>query len=240
MTHFSVPNGALGFWRARLESAGARVLAEEEAFGEKRLIALDPDGLPFALVAGSDAAAEAGPLWTSDEIGADAAITGFQGVTLAVEEEETTAAVLTDLFGYARVAEEPAPEGRRVRYRAEGGAGRRAAVVDLHVTEGLQQGLDGAGTVHHVAFSVPNKAAQAAMMDKIALAGHRVTQQIDRDYFWAIYFRTQAGILFEVATDEPGFAVDEDPAHLGESLRLPAQYEAYREKIEAALPDLAT
>ncbi|MEO1293548.1 MAG: VOC family protein [Pseudomonadota bacterium] len=228
LTQFAVPKGSLGFWRARLEAAGRSVLTEEEVFGERRLVVLDPDGLPFAMVETLD---ERTP-WVTGDIPATHAIRGFQGATLAVGEEASLAPVLTAVFGYRREAEVPYPGGTLVRYRSATGA---ASVLDLHVAPGLAEGVEAAGTVHHVAFSVPNRAAQQQIREAVAALGLRVTAQIDRDYFYAIYFRTKAGILFEVATEEPGFATDEPLEHLGESLRLPQQHEPRRAAIEASL-----
>jgi glyoxalase family protein len=117
-------------------------------------------------------------------------------------------------------------------------AGAAAGVVDLHVDPALPEGRDGVGVVHHVAFSTPDRATQVEVRERMQAAGLRVTPQIDRDYFWAIYARIPGGVLFEVATDEPGFDTDEPLAHLGESLRIPAQHEHLRARIEAALPPL--
>lgn len=240
LTHYAAPIGSLNFWEERLARAGARVLAREALFAEPRLIALDPDGLPFAIVETADSAGQQTP-WITDEIPAAFALRGFHGVTLALDDAAGTAAVLTEIFGYREVGETDAPggaqNGRVIRFRA-GGDGDRAAVVDLHEATGMARGGDGVGTVHHVAFSVPDRAAQQAVRRRLAAAGHHVTPQIDRDYFWAIYFRAPGGVLFEVATDEPGFDRDEPRDQLGQALKLPERYEPARARIEAALPPL--
>ncbi|MBX2853955.1 MAG: VOC family protein, partial [Rhodobacteraceae bacterium] len=101
------------------------------------------------------------------------------------------------------------------------------------------EGVSGGGAVHHIAFSTPTRASQAEIRGKLLKAGHQVTPSIDRNYFWAIYFRSPGGVLFEVATDEPGFDADEPRESLGQSLKLPAQHEPSRERITAALPPLA-
>ncbi|MEL6277978.1 MAG: ring-cleaving dioxygenase [Pseudomonadota bacterium] len=233
ITHYSVPEGSLGFWRERLSAHGARVIAEETIFGEDRLVAADPDGLLIALVATADDEREA---WTTDEITADVAIRGFHGATLSLRDGEGVAKILTELFGYEKLAEETARVGVVIRFAVPNG--NAARVIDLHVGDELPQGVEGAGTVHHIAFSVPDRAAQKQVQETVAKAGFHVTPQIDRDYFHAIYFRTPGGVLFEVATDEPGFTRDEEARHLGEGLKLPTQHEPLRSRIEQVLPKL--
>ncbi|MEO0679781.1 MAG: ring-cleaving dioxygenase, partial [Pseudomonadota bacterium] len=143
--------------------------------------------------------------------------------------------LLEGALGYVRVGAEPLGRGELRRWRRADGV---AGVVDLHVDADLQRGREGVGTVHHVAFSVPNASAQDDVRRALMGLGQQVTPMIDRQYFNAIYTRTPGGVLFEVATEDPGFARDEDEAHLGEALMLPEQYEPHRERIEAALPSL--
>jgi glyoxalase family protein len=231
LTQFAAPRGALPFWTARLPRMGATLLAEETLFGEARAVFADPDGLPFAVVETDDPRAP----WTTAEIGADVALRGFRGVTLALHDGDGAERVLTEVFGYARAGEAALGGGRLIRLRV---GDAPAGVVDLHVDPALPEGREGAGVVHHVAFSVPDRAAQKRMQARMAEAGLRVTQQIDRDYFWAIYARIPGGVLFEVATDEPGFDRDEPVERLGESLRLPAQHAHLRARLEAVLPPL--
>ncbi|MEM9148460.1 MAG: VOC family protein, partial [Pseudomonadota bacterium] len=233
LTQYAVPHGALAFWEARLIEAEAPHVARETLFGEERLVARDPDGLLFALV---EADADGREGWVTDEIGPPHAVLGFQGATLAIAEgAEDTQALLTGPLGY-RVADETAlGQGRLVRHVSAGGA---AGVIDLHIDPNLSPGLEGAGSVHHIAFSVPDQATQAAVRAAVAAMGQGVTQRIDRQYFHAIYFRTPSGILFEVATDEPGFDVDEPIDGLGGALMLPPQHEPRRARIEAVLPPL--
>ena len=232
LTQFAAPNGALPFWTERLPRLGARLIAEETVFGEARAVFADPDGLPFAIVETDDPRAP----WTTEDIAALVALRGFHGVTLALHDGAGAEGVLTDVFGYARTDEAALGAGRLIRLRVGDGP---AGIVDLHVDPGLAEGRDGAGVVHHVAFSVPDRAAQVAMRERMTAHGLRVTPQIDRDYFWAIYARIPGGVLFEVATDEPGFTADEPAEHLGESLRIPAQHAHLRDRIEAALPPLS-
>ncbi len=232
LTHFAVPQGALDFWADRLPAFGARLIARETLFGEDRLVATDPEGLPFALV--TPARPDPRAPWTTGEVGAAVAIRGFHGVTLALAEIEGTAAILTGLFGYAPEGAASTPSGPVARFVAAGPAG----VVDLHAVPGLGAGTPGYGTTHHVAFRTPDRAAQDALRARIAAAGHQVTPAIDRDYFHAIYFRTPGGVLFEVATDAPGFERDEPRDSLGAALKLPTRYEPVRAAIERRLPPL--
>ncbi|MEO0993769.1 MAG: VOC family protein [Pseudomonadota bacterium] len=232
LTHYAVPVGSLGFWEARLEAAGAPLIAREAVFGEERLVSQDPDGLLLALV---EAEGDTRPGWTTEEIGAEQAIRGFHGATLALNQGAAeTEALLTGPLGYSRVEEVPLGKGRLVRFAA----GDRAGVVDLHIDPSMGFGLEGAGSVHHIAFSVPDRAAQEAVRAAVAATGQPVTQRIDRQYFHAIYFRTPSGVLFEVATEEPGFDVDEPVEALGAALKLPPQHEPLRDRIEAVLPSL--
>ncbi|MEM1383863.1 MAG: VOC family protein [Pseudomonadota bacterium] len=232
ITQFSVPPGSLDAWQARLADHRGRFVAREEVFGEERLVAADPEGLLIALVGRDDDRAP----WQVGDVPSGQAIRGFAGVTMAVAAEAPIADILTGTFGYVRRAEMPLGAGRLVRYRQEGVA---AGVVDLHIDPALAAGVEAAGTVHHVAFRVADRNAQAEIRDRLLAAGHSVTEAIDRDYFWAIYFRTDEGILFEVATDEPGFMVDEPLDSLGASLQLPRQHAHLREGLEASLPPLS-
>ncbi|CTQ34431.1 ring-cleaving dioxygenase [Jannaschia rubra] len=203
--------------------AGAAVDFEGpfERFGERAIALRDPDGLRVELIEGG----------ARDE--------GFHSVTLWLDDVEPTARVL-EAMGYTREAEEaPATGGTggtetRVRYRSTDP--ERGSAVDLMTSDAASIGRPGAGTIHHVAFRARNAEEHRAWRERLATAGMEVTPVIDRQYFDAIYFRTPGGVLFEIATDPPGFAVDEDAAHLGEALKLPAQYEPHRDRIERVLP----
>ncbi len=232
ITQYAVPFGSLAYWVDRLPRYGAKLIAEETVFGEKRAVFEDPHGLLIALVETDDAREP----WLAPGITADQAVRGFHGVTLAVQEGESTARILTDVFDYGEIGRVPLGNGEVIRYHA--GHGTDALIVDLHVDADMPRGIDGAGTVHHVAFRVPDRAAQLELRERLQAAGQVVTQQIDRDYFWAIYTRLPSGILFEIATAEPGFTVDEAVEDLGRGLKLPTRYEADRARIEAVLPVL--
>lgn len=224
-TRLSVPADALPYWAERLAHAGVEGLRSTTGFGEDRLAFLGPDGDEFALV-GVEGDGRAP--WTGAGVPEEAGVRGFQGVSLRLAEAGPTAELLTFL-GY----EEEGREGAVTRFRKGGGNG--ADVVEIEALPDARRAIPGAGSVHHVAFAVPDKAAQAEVRKAIAATGYQVTPQIDRDYFWSIYFRTPGGVLFEVATDEPGFARDEAPEHLGEGLMLPRQHAHLRAALERRL-----
>jgi glyoxalase family protein len=230
-TAFRIPERSLGWWTERLVQKGVRHEAPVTRFGETVLPFRDPDGMRLALVAVPGAEGEPG--WTGGDVPAEHAIRGFHGVTLMLEKAARTAAILTDVFGFAEVAK----EGNVVRLKADAEAG---AIVDLNEVGGFLPGRPGGGAVHHVAFRAADDAAQAAMVEKLA-ANHRLrtTEQKDRDYFRSVYFREPGGVLFEIATDAPGFAVDEPAEALGQALKLPKFLEPHRERIEAVLPDVS-
>jgi glyoxalase family protein len=227
-TQLAVPAGALDWWPGRLAAAGCAAIRGER-FGEPRLVFRDPDGLDLALVEAADD--ERAP-WTAGDVPAEAAIRGFHGVTLAVADTAPITALLSGLMDYREGGEEG---GLR---RLHAAAASAARVVDLAAASPQPARL-GAGSVHHVAFSVADRAVQDAVRTKLVDAGFQVTPPIDRDYFHAIYFRTPGGVLFEVATDGPGFTVDEPAGELGTSLKLPRQHEPLRAELERRLPPLA-
>jgi glyoxalase family protein len=224
-TVFAVPEHALAFWQERLANLGVDGLKTDEAFGEKRLHFAGPDGDGFALV---EVARDTRHPFVRGGIAEDHAIRGFHSVSLRLRDEGATAELLT-FMGYDEAAAE---EGVR-RFHRAGGNG--ADVIDIETMPNIAPSRPGAGSVHHVAFAVENRAKQLEVRQALLDTGYHVTPVIDRDYFWAIYFRTPGGVLFEVATNEPGFDRDEDQAHLGEALKLPKQHASLRERLEASL-----
>ncbi|MFP4269967.1 MAG: VOC family protein, partial [Alphaproteobacteria bacterium] len=189
----------------------------------------DPDGLDLALVEAPD---DPRAPWTTPTVPPAAAIRGLHGVTLALADPAPTADLLTALMDYR---ERGADGGLR---RLDAPTGAAAPVVDLATVSAGAARL-GAGSVHHVAFAVADRAGQEAVRAKLIDAGHQVTPPIDRDYFHAIYFRTPGGVVFEVATEGPGFTVDEPAHRLGGALQLPRQHEHRRAQLERSLPPLA-
>jgi glyoxalase family protein len=229
-TGFSIPAGALTFWQERLASLNIPTLAVEKRFNDEVLPFFDPDGLRLELVATSES--DARPPAPSTEVPAEHAIRGFHGTTLGLTDGKLTALVLTETMG-CRLA---AQSGHRTRYTA--GPGGPGTYVDLLTDPTLPRGLNGAGTVHHVAFRVPDDASQVAARAVLLRSGLSVSPVIDRAYFKSIYYREPGGVLFEIATDQPGFAIDEPVETLGTKLSLPPHLEPQRAEIEAALPGL--
>ena len=215
---YGVPKGAFDGWVTRLGGQPGDI---SERFGARVLTLHDPHGQRLELVEGD---------------GTGDALTGFHSITLWLEDPEPTARILQDYLGYEAVADETdAAGGRRLRFAAPGEATGR--VVDLLQRPG-PQARQGAGTIHHVAFRAEDDAHQDTLREALLTAGQRVTPRVDRQYFNAIYFREPGGVLFEIATDPPGFAIDEAPDALGTALKLPPQYEPIRARIEAVLPPL--
>jgi glyoxalase family protein len=231
-TMFRVPEGAIGYWTHRFVEKGVAHEALEKRFGETALPFTDSDGMRLALVGVRGAENE--PAWSNGEIPAEAAIRGFHGVSLLLEDAAPTGGILSDVLGFTRFA----ADGAMTRYKA--GDTAIGGIVDLRAAGGFLAGRQGAGSVHHIAFRAPDDAAQAAMVKKLA-DNHRIrtTEQKDRNYFRSVYFREPGHVLFEIATDIPGFAVDEPLATLGQALKLPSFLEPRRSEIEAVLPELA-
>ena len=228
-TAFAVPEGSIEYWRERLALAGVEGIEDVEQFGEKRLRFLGPDGDGLAL---AEARGDARAPFAGGPVPVDKGIHGFRGVTMRLREGAATAELLK-FMGYEVVGR----EGALIRLAIKDGNG--ADVIDLEVLSDAERAREGAGSVHHVAFAVENRAAQAEVREALLAAGAHVTPVIDRDYFWAIYFRTPGGVLFEIATNEPGFDRDEDVAHLGEALKIPEQHAHLRGRIEQSLAPIA-
>ncbi|SIO49710.1 glyoxalase family protein [Rhodovulum sp. ES.010] len=226
VTGFSVPPCSLDAWQARLEAGSVGPVHRDRPFGEDRLLFEGPDGETLALVGTAD---DRRP-WADGPVAADMAIRGLHAVTLRLGENEPTAELLR-LMGFREIGREGTVT--RLALAEHNGAG----LVDLERVDG-PAAAQGAGSVHHVAFAVPDRDAQDAMRRTLAEAGHGTTPVIDRDYFHAIYFRSPGGVLFEIATNLPGFARDEDPAHLGEALQLPEQHAHLRDRLERELVPL--
>ncbi len=227
-TSFAVPAASLGFWLARFVQKGVEHERAAGQFGQPTIALRDPDGLLLEL-AGA-AGLETSPGYAASGIPAEHAIRGLHGVTLWIKEIEATSRVLKAL-GF-----EPVGTGEnRARFSSGDGIG---TVVDLRATRGFPDGALGTGTVHHVAFRAAGDAEQAELAQAARELGLQVTKQLDRNYFRSVYFREPNGVLFEIATDDPGFAVDEPVETLGSALRLPPWFERERARIEAALPEL--
>lgn len=227
---YSVPEGSFGFWIDRFEKHNVLYNKPSGKFGEQYLTFLDPDGLKLELVVSQRP--DNRVAWETDEVKSAVAIKGFHGVTLTLQSIEATAAILTDIFGYKLLEQ----SGNRYRYLSD--AVETANIVDLVELPNEARGQGGAGTNHHIAFRVKNEAVLMAFHDKVAAQGYSITNKIDRNYFYSLYFREPGGVLFEIATDNPGFGIDEPWDQLGSGLLLPPQYEPRRAEIERVLPRL--
>jgi len=230
-TSFVVPQDSLGYWAHRFIEKGVAHEPLEKKFDETVLPFSDPDGTRVSLVGASSAGSKTGD--NSSIVPSEFAIRSLYGVTLLLDDSLRTAAMLTDVFGFKEIAR----DGSIVRYQTNSeGVG---AVVDIHVAKGFFPGSLGRGSVHHIAFRATDDLAQSAMATKLVKDhGLHPTEQKDRTYFRSVYFREPGGILFEIATDAPGFDVDEPVEKLGRALKLPAFLDPYRKDIESALPRL--
>ncbi|MCW5936664.1 MAG: ring-cleaving dioxygenase [Fimbriimonadaceae bacterium] len=227
-TAFSVPVGALAYWRGRLAENGVE-FTEATRFGEARLNFVDPDGLNLALVEAVDDR----NAWDQSDVPLEAAIRGFHSTELWLEACEQTERLMDEQLGFRFLAE----EGNVRRLASADGPG---GFIELVCLPNQGRGRDGVGTVHHIAYRVPDDAAQVELLGSLRSSGQNVTPVQERKYFRSIYFREPGGVLFEVATDTPGFAVDEPVEHLGETLVLPEWLEEYRPQIVRRLPKITT
>ena len=234
---FAVPDNSIAFWKERLRAN--HVIAEEIAgrFGSNALRFLDPDGLQLELVVipsnveGSRRGTSKVPSTGSLDVARDDRIVGFAPPTLEVKKPEKTEQLLTEILGFEFVAE----ENNRRRFRGSGSSA--SAEIDL-VSSEAGFGQIAVGTVHHIAFRAADDKEQLRVREQLVTRGLNVTPVIDRQYFHSIYFREPNGILFEIATDGPGFLIDEPVDALGETLKLPPVYEPKRNEIERVLPTI--
>ena len=227
-TAYAVAPGALSRWLDRLPGAPFEVAMPTVRFGQSVLTLRDADGLVIELIEADDASGA----WADGPVPEAMALGAFHSVTLCSRDPDATAHVLTEAYGYA----EHGQEGDRLRLVNP--AADRARFVDLFCSPQMPTGRMGIGTVHHVAFRAPDDEAELAVRETLLSMGLRPTPQIDRRYFHSVYTREPGGILFEIATDPPGFAVDESADALGHALQLPPQYEPQRAAIEARLTPL--
>jgi glyoxalase family protein len=223
-TAFTIPKGSASAWLDRLATFDVTGASQDSRFGQARVLFDGPDGDGFALVEADDDRAP----WTGNGISEDIAIRGFHSADMRLRDGGASAELL-QFMGYEKFD----TQDNVTRFIVPGG--NAANAIDIEVTPGAQGAMQGAGSVHHIAFAVENRARQLEVREALLDTGYQVTPVIDRDYFYAIYFRTPGGVLFEVATNEPGFDRDEDTAHLGEALKLPSQHEHLRARLESTL-----
>jgi len=227
---FAVPQGSLSYWAERLAKVSGTVEDPEKRFGEPALRFRDPHGLALSLTE-AEGPAELTP-WQESPVPERHQIRGFHAVRLWERNLAATARFLGKALGYEPAGE----EGGWHRFGVDGGgSGRWIEVKELPAE---RRGNWGTGAVHHVAFRVADEVEQLGVRQRIEAAGSQPTPVIDRFWFRSVYFREPGGVLFEIATDGPGFSVDEDPAHLGEQLILPPWFEPQRQQIESTLPPL--
>jgi glyoxalase family protein len=224
-TSFSIPANSLGYWTERLKKFNIKHTEPQERFDEAFIYFEDKDGLGLELVA---TAKDDRPGFTYGQVPEEHAVKGFHSITLTEDGYEKTAGLLTTYMNHSLVGE----KGNRFRYSASGKVGD---LVDIVCAPEALRGLQGKGTVHHVAFSTDNDDTIEKMRELLASKGANVTPVLDRQYFHSIYFREPGGVLFEVATNPPGFAIDEERAKLGEALKLPEWEEPNRPMIEKGL-----
>jgi glyoxalase family protein len=227
---YAVPASSLEFWVDRFKQFDVKQEKQDERFGEQFISFQDPDGLKLDLVVPAGIDNRKG--WHTNDVNEAVAMKGFHNITLTLKNVTPTASILTDIFGYRLLKQ----EGNRYRFITD--AIENASIVDIIEAPDLPAGKNAAGTNHHVAFRVKNEDVLMEFREKIAGKGLGITGKIDRDYFFSLYFREPGGVLFELATDNPGFTKDELLRDLGTSLKLPKQYEPARNQIEEALPTL--
>ncbi len=227
---FSIPEGSVTFWLERFREYDVTYNNPSSRFDEESLVFLDPDGLKLELVC--HGFQDNRSPWTTDGIPEEHALRGFYSAALTLERYEATADLLTDLLGFERTQE------HTNRFRFVNGHSPSANIIDLVCLPPGQAGTVAGGSVHHIAFRTANDAEQLELREKLIGCGYDVTPQLDRNYFKSVYFREPGGVLFEIATDTPGFTVDEDEENLGRKLMLPDWLEPQRSNIEPALPEI--
>lgn len=226
---YRIPLDSVGYWAERLERLGVEVKSVSERFGEEVLTFEDPDGMPLNLA--TSAMADEIRVWNDGPVPVEHAIRGFHGITLRLSSLDATARLLVEQLGYVET-------GRADNLHRYAAASDMAAFVELEHEPDGKRGQFGAGSIHHVAFRTVDDEEQLEYRELLRSAGQDVTPVRDRQYFHSIYFREPGGVLFEVATDAPGFTLDETVAELGSSLKLPPWYEPRREQIEKRLPPI--
>jgi glyoxalase family protein len=229
-TGLEVPAGSLDYWAARLEKYGVKTGAIEIRFADRHLPVVDTHGFRLTLVESMTRSPRLFTPWGGSTVPAERQVRGLFGARLWEQNADRTSQFLTQILGLVPMG---AQDGW-TRFGCRGVAG----VVDIRQTPDQHRGAWGVGTVHHLAWRVKDDAEQLAMRDQIEMSGSRITPVIDRFWFKSVYFREPGGVLFEIATDGPGFATDEDPSRLGEALVLPPWLERMRGEIEAKLPSL--
>lgn len=228
VTSFAIPQSSLAWWMSRFDDAKVAYRTEAERFGDRAISFADPDGLNLELIASPAPDPRTG--WDGGPVPPEHAIRGFHSLSLWENSPDATALLLNDGMGFERIG----VEGNRTRFAVDNAA--LGAIVDVLAMPNERRGFNAVGTVHHVAWRSPDDADQLRWLERLSARGLAVSPVMDRQYFHSIYYREPGGVLFEIATDPPGFTADEPPAALGTSLQLPKWLEPRRESIRAALP----
>jgi glyoxalase family protein len=226
---FSVPPGSLEFWNSRLRKLGVNG-KHASTFGTDAIVVADPDGIELELVAQSSK--QPWVAWPDGPVDRDHAIRGFHSVTMTVAQAKATFDLVTKTMGFRKTAH----EGNRTRF--ETGEGGPHSIVDVVEAPEGPEGEESIGSVHHVAWRAADVAHQSGWREAVVKAGFNVTPVIDRYYFKSIYFREPGGVLFEIATDGPGFTVDESVESLGSTLSLPPWFQVRRDRLDVTLPPI--
>ncbi len=230
-TAFAVPSGALTYWEDRLRSAHVQIQARSGRLGRPVLSFLDGDGLSLELIEAENP--DPGRVWAGSSVPSDMAIHGFHSATISAADTQPTISLLQETMGFRTTGE----EGNRTRLEiAAGGPGQSIDVLSLPSGD---MGRVAVGTVHHIAWRAPDPAQQLEWLQLLDREGYSVSPVMDRTYFQSIYYREHGGVLFEIATDQPGFSVDEAVESLGSELKLPSWMEPQRSRIEQVLPPIA-
>lgn len=231
VSSFEVPADSLAYWRKRFAKLNVPIELKAHRFGEEALAINDPDGLKLELV-GVEETTKNG--WENGSIPGEYAIRGFHGVTLSIDQNQRSERLLTEIMGYRKIDE----SSERVRYSTEQKS--VGSYLDILIQPTHSPGRMGAGTVHHVAFRAQSDAEQVEWREALIKNGFDVSPIMDRTYFHSIYFRQPGGVLFEIATDPPGFLLDETLEGLGSELKMPSWLEPRRTLLEETLPSLKT
>jgi catechol 2,3-dioxygenase-like lactoylglutathione lyase family enzyme len=232
-TSFLIPKNSIDYWKERLKNDDFAVNGPFNRFDEQVLTIYDPDGLELELVAHSSAGDRDLNVWNDGGIPFEYAIRGFYSATLSEEGFERTADILQKELGFSLIGQEKS----RFRYKIKN-SGTGASIVDVVCLPYTPSGYIGVGSVHHIAFRTPTDEKQKVLRSSIIKAGLNATPIIDRTYFHSVYFREPGGVLFEIATDPPGFTMDQKPSELGTRLMLPEWLEPERKSLEKILPRL--
>lgn len=227
---YSVPKESLEFWKKRFDTENVKQQSISERFGEQLIQFEDPDGLVLNFIVSNTE--DNRKAWTTADVKDDVANKGFHSAVLTLRNMDKTATILTDIFGYKFSKQ----EGNRARFVTD--AVTTANIIDIAEEPNGRQGINAGGTNHHIAFRAKDDNILMEFREKVRAAGLHITEKIDRNYFYSLYFREPGGVLFEIASDNPGFATDETVSELGAHLMLPPQYETSRSRIQQQLPVL--